>query len=100
MSWENDLYLSIIGIGSTAMAISIVVHLGLRYRRDLPKRSIIRSIESLVQEREQEEARLAEVQDDWRIAQDDLQEADRQRQFLEEAEPAIKGLQEEIQKVG
>ncbi len=99
MSWNNLLFLSIIGPVATISIMAVVTGLGVRYRRELPKLPINESIEALKLAREEEEAKLGAVQDELASAREDIREGERTRKFLEEARPQMETFQSEMAKI-
>ena len=96
MSWDNLLYLSILGPVMTVSALAVVTHLGLRFRSELPKLPIKESIEALKLERDEQEARLGELQDKHAEARDAIREGERMQAWLNDHKPAIEQAQREI----
>lgn len=96
MSWETLLYLSILGPVVTISAFAVVGHLGVRYRRELPKLPIKESIEALKLEREELEARLGELQDRHADALEAIREGERMRVWLDNHGPELEQAQREI----
>jgi len=97
MSWEGLLYLSILGPVMTVSSLAVVAHLGVRYRRELPKLPIKESIEALKLQREEQEARLGAVQDQHAEATEAIREGERVREWLENHRPMIEQSQRDAE---
>jgi hypothetical protein len=92
-AWEILLLLSILGFVVTTILVVVVGQLGARYRRELPKLPIKESLEALKLQRDEEEARLADVQDALFEAEQKIREAKSASKFLEDVRPEIEALQ-------
>ncbi len=99
MSWETLLFLSILGTAAAVGVVALATGLGIRYRRELPKLPIKESLEALTLKRDQEEASLAELEDEVSQAREDIREGDRVRQFLENSRPQVQTLQQELEEL-
>jgi archaellum component FlaC len=99
MSWETLLFLSILGTAAAVGVVALATGLGIRYRRELPKLPIKESLEALTQERDKQEAALAELDGALSAAREDIREGDRVRQFLEDSQPQVQSLQQELEEL-
>jgi len=99
MSWETLLFLSILGTAAAVGVVALATGLGIRYRRELPKLPIKESLEALTLKRDQEEASLAELQDEISQAREDIREGDRVRKFLENSQPQVQAVQRELEEL-
>ncbi len=99
MSWDNILYLSILGTATTAALVSWTTWLGARYRRELPKLPIIRSIEALELEREEIESAIDELQQEVRAAREGIRKGEEWGAWLEEKAEEIAAKKEELKRV-
>jgi len=96
MTWDNTLYLSIVGTTITFGLVAWTTVLGIRYRRELPKLRILDDIAALRIERENEEAKIAELQSELVDARATIAEKERSEVWLEENRPEVARLQEEL----
>lgn len=96
MDWNNTLYLSIFGVVLTIAILVFVTWLGMRYRREIPKRPIVDSLEALKLRQDEEEASLAELRDELFQARSDIHEGQAARQFLESARPEMESLRQQL----
>ena len=99
MNWETLLFLSILGTAAAVGVVALATGLGIRYRRELPKLPIKESLEALTQERDKQEAALAELDGSLSQAREDIREGDRVRQFLENSRPQVQALQLELEEL-
>ncbi len=99
MSWDNMLYFSILGTATTVALVGWTAWLGVRYRRELPKLPIIRSIEALELEREAIESKIDEIQQELRAAQEDIRNGEEWANWLAEKEEEIAAKKEELKQV-
>ncbi len=96
MSWDAILYMSILGVACTMGLVTMATVIGLRYRRELPKLPILRSIEALEEERRTLEGQLADLQEDLRDARKTVEEGQRLQEWLDEKEDEIRRKREEL----
>ena len=96
MSWDNILYLSIIGTTITFGLVAWTTVLGIRYRNELPKLRILDSIEALKIERQNLEAKNADLEAERAEALATIAEKERSETWLEEHRPEVARLQQEL----
>jgi len=97
MSWDTILFLSVLGISCSVALVAMTVLMGIRYRRELPKLPIIRSIEALEEERCSLEDKLAELQDNLIDARKSIHEGEEWQTWLNEKEKEIEEKKAELQ---
>ena len=83
MSWDMLFYLSICGTVITMVLVTLTTLMGIRYRRELPKLPIIRSIEALEMEREDLESQISEYRDKLVEARDAIQKGEEWKDWLQ-----------------
>jgi len=97
MTWDVILYLSLMGIAATAGLVMLATTMGIRYRRELPKLPIVRSIEALEEERRWTEEELADLQDRLREARNTIADGEEWKVWLADKTEEIERIKRELQ---
>jgi len=96
MDWDSLLWISIGGTVATSALVTWIAHLGIRYKRELPKLPIHESIEALKLDRENREAKISELRDELSNAEETIREGERMQAWQEQSGPEIDALRKEL----
>lgn len=96
LDWDSLLYLSAAGSVATIGLVSLATALGIRYRRELPKLPIVRSIEALELEREQLESQIAPLDEKLAKAREDIRKGEEWERWLEDRDEEIQRKKTEL----
>jgi predicted nucleic acid-binding Zn-ribbon protein len=99
MDWNTMLEIQIGGTVVTFFAVAWVTHLGLRYRKELPKLPVLESIEALKTEKESLDLEINELRESLYEAKNTIEEAGRQRQWLDEHREEVEQIGQKLDKL-
>lgn len=96
MPWETTLYFSIVGVAISLAVFAHVVRMGIRYKQELPKLPITRSIEDLERVRDDLDAEISDLDDEKAEAARIIDEAERRESSLESLGQQVEALQRDL----
>jgi hypothetical protein len=96
MPWETILYISIVGVAISLAVFTHVVRMGIRYKQELPKLPITRSIEELERVRDDLDAEISNLDDEKAEAVQIIDEAERRESSLEILGQQVEALQRDL----
>ena len=89
MTWEWMLFLYCIGFAGTFVIVTTALFTFIRLRRELPKRPILESIEELERRKKSVEQDLEVKREELRLANNTIEYAEQQKQWLKENQHII-----------
>lgn len=96
MSWEMMLLFQIAGTAATFCIVSWVIHLGIRYRRELPKLPVKESIAALTLQEQSIRLELDEARENLWESKQIIEESEKQRAWLTQNEDRVRDVGERL----